>query len=256
MQRSFLEAGVGGGPMFGLWCSIGHPLVAEAMAALGPDYVCIDMQHGTASDGALVSMIQAVVAGASAPIVRVAENNPASIMKALDSGARAVVVPLVESAEQAARAVAACRYPPLGTRSFGPFRASIQAGTTDPRELEKVSCIVMIETRAGIDNAEAIVATEGIAGVYLGPSDLSLALGLPPGSIDAPAFVAVRDRILAACRAHGVVAGMHCYDGNAARRAVAQGFSMVTVAGDLGLLRLALAAELGSARRRDDTARP
>lgn len=235
-------------PALGLWCTLSHTLVAEAMAAAGPDYVCIDMQHGTTSAVHLVSMIQAVVAGGSTPIVRVPELNPASIMLALDSGARGVIVPLVETAEQAAAAVAACRYPPYGTRSFGPFRASMQAQTTDPRELEKVACIVMIETRKGIDNAEAIVATEGVTGVYLGPSDLSLALGLPPGSIEHLAFIEARDRIVALCRAHNVAACMHCYSGKAATKAVEQGFDMVTVSADLGPLRQLLASELELAR--------
>lgn len=236
--------------MLGLWCTVGNPLVAEAMAAAGPDYVCIDMQHGTTSESMLVGMIQAVTVGGSVPIVRVPERNAASIMLALDSGAQGVIVPLVESAEQAAQAVAACRYPPYGSRSFGPFRAAMHQRTTDPRELEKVACIVMIETRKGIDSAQEILATEGLTGVYLGPSDLSLALGLAPGSIDHPAFIEVRERIQAACRERGVVQGMHCYDGRSARRAVELGFDMITVAADLGPLRQVLASELGVAQGR------
>jgi 4-hydroxy-2-oxoheptanedioate aldolase len=235
-------------PALGLWCTLSHTLVAEAMAAAGPDYVCIDMQHATNSATDLVSMMQAVAAGGSTPIVRVPDLHPASIMLALDSGARGVIVPMVETAEQAAAAVAACRYPPYGSRSFGPFRASMRAGTNDPRELEKVACIVMIETRRGIDNAEEIVSTEGLTGVYLGPSDLSIALGLPPGSIDHPAFVAARERIMALCRAHDVAACMHAYSGKAAKQAVEQGFDMVTVSADLAPLRQLLASELEVAR--------
>jgi 4-hydroxy-2-oxoheptanedioate aldolase len=237
-----------GRPALGVWNSVADSLVAEAIAATGPDYVCVDMQHGAAGQGQLVPLLQAVVAGGSTPLVRVPESNPAIIMKALDAGARGVVVPLVESGEEAARAVAACRFPPAGRRSYGPFRASVQERTGDPRELEKVACIVMIETRAGIDHLEEIVATEGVTAVYLGPSDLSLALGLPPGSVDAPEFVSVVGNIRAACHAHGVVAGMHCYDGKGARRAIEQGFGMVTVAVDLRLLRQALSYELDLAR--------
>jgi len=248
METFLREPGRKGKPALGFWCGISHPLVAEALAAAGPDYVCVDMQHGANTASSLVSMLQAVVAGGSAPIVRVPSLDPAAIMLALDSGARGVIVPLIESAEQAATAVAACRYPPYGNRSFGPFRASLQAGSSDPRELEKVACIVMIETRAGIENMEAIIATEGVTAAYVGPSDLSLALGLAPGSIDDPAFVDVRDRIVAACARHGVVAGMHCASGEQARAAVAQGFGMATVAGDLALVRQAVAAELGAAR--------
>jgi 4-hydroxy-2-oxoheptanedioate aldolase len=237
----------------GIWNSIGDPLVAEAIASLGPDYVCVDMQHGSASEGQLVPMLQAVAAGGSTPIVRVPEANPATIMKALDSGAMGVVVPLVESGEEARRAVAACRFPPVGQRSFGPFRASVRAGSNDPRELEKVACIVMIETRAGIDHLAEIVATEGLTAVYLGPSDLSLALGLPPGSVDAPEFMSTVEKIQSACAEHGVVTGMHCYDGETARRALDHGFGMVTVAVDMRTFRQALATELTAARRAGGT---
>jgi len=170
-------------------------------------------------------------------------------MNALDAGAHGVVVPLVESAEEAARAVSACRFPPAGRRSFGPFRASIEARSSDPSELEKVACIVMIETRAGTEQLSEIIETDGVTAVYLGPSDLSLALGLPPGSIEAPEFVSVVEQIRAVCAANGVVAGMHCYDGESARTAVEQGFGMVTVAVDLRLFRKALAVELDTAGR-------
>jgi 4-hydroxy-2-oxoheptanedioate aldolase len=232
----------------GFWCSVGDSLIAEALASVRPDYVCVDMQHGGAHAGNLVAMLQAVVAGGSVPVVRVAEGNPALIMKALDAGARGVIVPLVESREQAAQAVDACRFPPFGTRSFGPYRASIAAGSSDPRELEQVACIVMIETAAGIANLEEIVSTEGVTAAYVGPSDLSLALGLPPGSVDAPEFISVLERIRVACTAHGVVPGLHCYEGKTALRAVEQGFQMVTVAVELRLLRAALALELGLVR--------
>lgn len=232
----------------GVWSTVGDSLVAEAIASLGPDYVCVDMQHGNASEGQLVAMLQGVAVGGSTPIVRVPEANPATIMKALDSGAMGVVVPLVENAEQARSAVEACRFPPAGRRSFGPFRASVSNRSNDPGELEKVACVVMIETRAGIDHLAEIVATEGLTAVYLGPSDLSLALGLPPGSVNAPEFTATVEKIRSACADHGVVAGMHCYDGESARRAVEQGFGMVTVAVDLRVLRQALSLELAAAR--------
>jgi 4-hydroxy-2-oxoheptanedioate aldolase len=242
------EAQRQGRAAIGVWNAIADTLVAEAIASLGPDYVCVDMQHGSASEGQLVPLLQAVAVGGATPIVRVPEANPATIMKALDCGAMGVVVPLVESAEQARSAVQACRFPPAGRRSFGPFRASISAGTNDPRELEKVCCIAMIETRAGIDHLDEIVATEGLTAVYLGPSDLSLALGLPPASLQAPEFIATVEKIRSACAEQGVVAGMHCYDGASARRAVEQGFGMVTVTVDLRLLRQALTVEILAAR--------
>jgi 4-hydroxy-2-oxoheptanedioate aldolase len=248
VERFLNEPWRAGQPAIGLLSSIGDPFLLQALAAAGADFVCIDMQHGTAHEGSLVGAIQAVVAGGSVPLVRVPEANSAQIMKVLDSGARGVVVPLVESRAEAERVVKACRFPPAGQRSFGPFLASINAATSDPRELEKVASIVMIETRAGIDNLDEIVGTEGLTAVYVGPVDLSLSLGLDPGSFEAPEFVAVLDRIRSACQQHGVVAGLHCYDGTMAGRYIEQGFGMVTVTLDTYLFRSALAVELGRAR--------
>jgi 4-hydroxy-2-oxoheptanedioate aldolase len=141
--------------------------------------------------------------------------------------------------------------PADGTAVLRAFRASLHAGSNDPRELEKVACIVMIETRAGIDHLAEIVATDGLTAVYLRPSDLSLALGLPPGSVDVPEFMSTVEKIRSACAEHGVVAGMHCYDGKSAPRALDQGFGMVTVTVDLRTFREHIAIELARAPRSD-----
>jgi 4-hydroxy-2-oxoheptanedioate aldolase len=234
-------------PALGLWCTIGDPLLAEALGSVGPDYVCVDMQHGANHDGNLVSMLQAVAIGGSTPLVRVTENNPGLIMKALDAGAAGVIVPLVDTGAEAARAVDACRFPPAGRRSYGPFRASMHAGSA-PRQLDDVACIAMVETRTGLDNLADIAATDGLTGIYVGPSDLSLALGLAPASYDAPEFEAALDAIQAACKEHGLVVGIHCYEGTTAAEYVRRGFGMVTVAVELRLLRAALTSELGRAR--------
>jgi 4-hydroxy-2-oxoheptanedioate aldolase len=247
METFLREPWRNGAPAIGFWSAVGNSLIVEAVASSKPDYVVVDMQHGEAHDGNLVELIQAVDAGGCVPLVRVPSNNPASIMRALDSGARGVVVPLVDTAEEAARAVDACLFPPKGSRSMGPFRASISQKTSDPLELEKVACIVMIETRSGIENLEEIVATEGVTAAYIGPADLSLALGLAPGSIHAPEFETVSQSLLAACQKHAVAGGFHCQDGKTARWAIERGFKMVTVAVDLNLLRRSVAHELSEA---------
>jgi 4-hydroxy-2-oxoheptanedioate aldolase len=244
----FLSGRAASRPALGIWCSVGDPLLAEALASVGPDYICVDMQHGSSHEGNLVSILQAVTAGGSVPIARVAENNQAAIMKSLDAGAAGVIVPLVESGAEAAQAVAACRYPPAGRRSYGPFRASIHAGTPDARALEQVACIAMVETRAGLDNLDEIAATDGLTGIYVGPSDLSLALGLPPGSFDAPEFDVALAAIQTACKRNDLAAGIHCYDGTTAARYVERGFDMITVSVELRTLRAALSTELGHAR--------
>jgi 4-hydroxy-2-oxoheptanedioate aldolase len=236
-----------GKPALGIWNTLADPLAAEALASLRPDYVCIDMQHGEAGAGDLVRLVQAVNVGGSIAVVRVPSNDAAMIGRALDAGALGIVVPMVGSGQEAARAVRASRYPPAGARSYGPFRARISAGTRDPAQLDQVACIVMVETEGGLDQLDEIASTEGLAAVYVGPSDLSLALGLPPGSTHDPKFVSAVGEILAACAKHDVTPGIQCADGAGARRALEQGFKMVTVASDLTTLQAAVAKQLEEA---------
>src|SRR5690606_38044485 len=143
-------------------------------------YVCVDMQHGAVDYSDAVGMLQAIHAQGATPIARVPSNDLATIGKVLDAGALGVVVPLVNTAEEAAAAVAACRYPPNGGRSFGPVRASTVIGSRDPRDLEQIVVAVMVETREGLDNVDEIAATPGLDAIYVGPADLALALDLPP----------------------------------------------------------------------------
>lgn len=247
MGNSLIAGWRSGRQAVGVWCSSRDPLVAEAIASTGPDYVCIDLQHGANELANLIEMLQAVRAGGSTAVVRVPENSLALINKALDAGAAGVVVPLVDDADSARRAVAACRYPPRGRRSFGPFRASLSGGKA-PADFEEVACIVMIETADGLANVEEIAAVDGVSAVYVGPSDLSIALGLPPASLDDPAFTAALERIRRAAADAGVIAGMHTGDGARAATYVAQGFGMVTAAADVRSLQSAVAGHLDRAR--------
>ena len=223
---------------------------AEIFAGAGVDYVCVDQQHGVIDYDSMVPMFQAIRAEGTAPITRVLSNDPFLIMKALDAGAWGVIVPLVGSAEDAARAVSACRYPPRGMRSYGPVRAAGVVGSGDPEDLGgEVLCLVMVETREGLEKVEQIAATPGLDGIYIGPSDLALSLGLPPTldiRVDEHAE-AVR-RIREACHKHGIAAGIHCASGKWARRHVDAGFDMVTVATDAALLKAAALGELAVAR--------
>ena len=180
-----LRAKLGSGePVFGLWAGIANSFTAELGARAGYDYVCVDLQHGASTEATLVSMFQAIQAGGSVPMVRLAWNEPWLIMRALDLGAAGVILPLIDNAGEAARGVESCRYPPHGRRSFGPIRAEITMGSLDPDDLGgDALCVAMIETREGLDNLDEIAATPGLDGLYIGPSDLSLALGLRPGGI-------------------------------------------------------------------------
>jgi 4-hydroxy-2-oxoheptanedioate aldolase len=237
---------------FGLWSVVPGSVGAEVLAEAGADYVCVDQQHGVIDYDAMVPMLQAIRAGGAVPITRVLSNDPFLIMKALDAGAWAVIVPLVNSAEDAARAVSACRYPPRGMRSFGPVLAAGVIGSRDPEELGgEVLCLVMVETMEALERVNEIAATPGLDGVYVGPSDLALSLGLPPTlEVTEDEHVEAVERIREACHEHGIAAGIHAPSGEWARRHAEAGFDLVTVATDAPLLRAAALREMTAARER------
>jgi 4-hydroxy-2-oxoheptanedioate aldolase len=198
----------------------------------------------------MVPMFQAIRAEGVAPITRVLSSDPFLIMKALDAGAWGVIVPFVNSAEDAARAVAACRYPPQGTRSYGPVRAAGVIGSRDPEELGgEVLCLVMVETREALEKVDEIAATPGLDGIYIGPSDLALSLGLRPSlEIQEGEHADAIQRIREACHEPGIAAGIHSPDGGWAKKHAGDGFDMVTVATDAALLRNAAGREVATAR--------
>lgn len=234
---------------FGGWLTVANPLIAEATARSGVDYVCIDTQHGAINSSDAVTLIQAILLGGSRPLVRVAQNDAGSITKALDAGAVGVIVPMINNATDAEAAVSACRYPPRGTRSWGPSTAAMRI---DQHYLdwsdEHVTMIPMIETAEAVNNLDAILAIDGINAAYVGPADLSISLGLPPGNNDDdPAFSAALSTIVAGCERAGVVAGIHS-TGTLAPARRAMGFRMVTVTTEMLALKMGLAHELARAR--------
>lgn len=228
------------------WLMIPQSFTAEIASRAGFDTLCIDMQHGLVDFDAVPAMLQATT-GANIPtLVRVPWNEPSIIMRVLDVGAAGVIVPLVETAEDARRAVAACLYPPLGSRSFGPSRAAVVMPEYFQRAQSRLLVFVMIETVKGLGNLNEIVATPGLTGVYVGPADLSLSLGFPPES-DSGRQVhqdAVK-KIIAACHDHGLVVGLHCHEPAFAAVASGWGADMVTIATDVHALRLELARRVG-----------
>jgi 4-hydroxy-2-oxoheptanedioate aldolase len=234
----------------GGWLSIANTHTAETMANAGFDWLCVDLQHGLLDYGDLRHMLPAISTTATTPLVRVSHNNPAEIMKALDAGAMGVIVPMVNTRAEAAAAIEACRYPPEGNRSFGPIRAALYGGRGYSTEANgEIACVVMIETRMGLDNLEAIVTTPGLDGVYIGPSDLALALGLPPlGDTDTPEHLAAVEQIQAACKKHGVAVGIHTSTPDYARRRIEAGFDFVTVGSDAGFISGGASAAVAAAR--------
>lgn len=234
----------------GAWLSLANTHTAEMLANAGFDWLCVDLQHGMLDYGDLRHMLPAISTTDTTPIVRVAGNTLAEINKVLDAGAMGVIVPLVNTRAEAAAAVAACRYPPEGGRSFGPIRAALYGGQGYAQEANnEIACIVMIETPQGIANLEEIVTTPGLGGVYIGPSDLAYALGLPPkGDTDEPVHLATVERILEACKRHKVPAGIHTSSLAWARRRLEAGFNFVTLGSDAGFMMQAATSELASAR--------
>ena len=234
----------------GGWLSLANTHTAETMANAGFDWLCIDMQHGLLDYADLRHMLPAISTTETTPMVRVAANRAELIGKSLDAGAMGVIVPLVNNAEEAAAAVAACRYPPAGGRSFGPIRAAMYGGRGYAAGANnEIACIVMIETREGIANLDAICATPGLDGVYIGPSDLAYALGLPPaGDTDNAEHTATVAAIQAACKAHGVACGIHTTTPDYVRRRLEVGFQFVTVGNDAAFVAAGAAAAVSAAR--------
>lgn len=223
-----------GKPVVGGFLSIPHTLSAEMMAHTGLDWLCIDMQHGCIDYSDAVHMLAAISTTAVTPIVRVPWNEPSMIMKVLDAGAYGVIVPMVSNRAEAERAVAACRYPPKGIRSNGPNRAVLYGGADYQKHADnEMLCIVMIETAEGVEKMEEIISTPGVDAVYIGPTDLALALGLPPVmDNDDPKHVATVNRVLELCRKHKVIAAMHTMSAKYTQRYIDQGFQMVMLTAD------------------------
>lgn len=223
------------------WLGIGNPFTAEIMAAAGFDSLTIDLQHGFLDYSDAKAMLQAMRASGVTPIARAPWREPGIIMKLLDAGAYGIICPMVNTAEEAADLVSMVRYPPRGNRSFGPTRVSFSAGANYPAEAnDQVMVLAMIETGEAFTNVDAICATPGLDGIYIGPSDLTLGVtnGRLPAGVDRtePEMIDTIKDILAAAKRAGIAAGLHCGTPAYAAQAVGWGFDMVTIAADSALL--------------------
>jgi len=253
MTRDFAQRLRAREQLVGYWVVSDNPAATEEIASAGYDYVCLDTQHGLLDYQAALAGVMAADLGGSAGVVRVLGNDAALIGKALDTGASAVIVPLVDSPEDAARAARACRYPPTGIRSYGPTRAALR-GRMSPQETnDQVACIVMIETALGLDNATRICATAGADAVYIGPSDLSIALGggTPQHGWQLPVFRDAVAAIRTAAHDADKPCGMHVTNGADAARALNDGFDFVSISNDLSHILSFTRCELEQARTRD-----
>ena len=220
-------------PSLGCWCTLPGTWSAETLARAGFSWIVVDLQHGGPTWHDLLPVLQAVELGGAAPVVRVGRNTPEAIMRALDLGAAGVIVPMVDDAAAARAAAEAMRYPPLGNRSYGPLRHRRDVESANA----EVLCLPMIETAAGLRNVEEIAATPGVDGLFLGPSDLalSLGLGLDPG-LAQPEVLAGIDTVVAAARRNGVPVGTVAADAAHARDLLRRGVELVTLGSDKGFV--------------------
>ena len=235
----------------GAWLSLPSSFFAEVMAHQGFDWVCIDMQHGVIDYQAAAGMLAAISTTPVVPLARVPWNDPAPVMKILDAGAYGIICPMINSREEAEALVRACKYPPRGHRSFGPVRASLYAGADYADHAnDQLVVMPMIETAEALKNLDEILSTPGVDGVYVGPSDLSLALGCKPRLDQTdPPVVEAQQKIVAACKRHGVVAGIHNATSGYALKMIEAGYQFVTLASDSRFMAARAAEEVSAVRK-------
>lgn len=240
-----------GKPTFGFWVTIPSPSVAEILATADPDWLVIDTEHGPAGDETVEDILRALRGTAVTPLVRVAANDPALIKKALDRGAWGVIVPLVNSVEEARQAVAASRYPPQGIRGVAGTRASAYGQDLVEyfrRANEDVLVGCQIETASALDQVEAIARVEGVDLLFVGPNDLSAALGVFR-QFAHPAYERAVGRVAEAARRAGVACGYMASNPEDARLRLQQGFRFIALSGDARLLAGAARSTLEAVRR-------
>jgi 4-hydroxy-2-oxoheptanedioate aldolase len=240
-----------GAPLVGAWLQLGSPVTAELVVRSGAGWAGIDTEHGAISHHEMAAMLQVLRLGGVPALVRVAGNDHGEIGRALDAGACGVIVPQVESRAEAERAVAACRYPPAGRRSWGPLQVALAEGDWTPQDGDDhAACIVMLESEAAVHGAEDIVSTPGLDAVLLGPNDLALTIGLPPtATFQGGRHRDLVDEAIRACREADVPVGAVLADPADARAYVDMGIRLLAVFGDLRTLARESRAAMRTARR-------
>jgi len=227
-----------GKPVRGAWQATADSFITEILAHSGFDVLVLDMQHGMAvSLECAARWLEAVGNTDVAALVRVPWNDPFQIQSVLDAGADGVIVPLIGSVADAIQAVGACRYPPLGMRSWGPNRAHLRHGLDyQTWANEQILCLALIEHVNAVKQIDEIVGVPGLDGFFIGPNDLGLSLGLAPGQFDARHAAACR-RVLDVGRSHGKVVGYYGGGGpDEARLRVTEGFNFCPIVHDVGLI--------------------
>jgi 4-hydroxy-2-oxoheptanedioate aldolase len=226
-----------GKPAFGFGLGLGSPAAAEVLGQSGIDFLLLDRQHGSWGDESTIAALTAMAAGSAIPMARVARNDYTLIGRLLDEGMLGIVVPMVHTPEDAKAAADACRLPPVGTRSWGWGRARVYGNDYPDWINEQLFVAVQIESIQAVENAEAIMATPGVDGCWLGPSDLALSMGISPRVMfEREEHARAIERVLQACRDTGKISGFAGGSPEQAVQLAKQGFQFLTAAGDTGFL--------------------
>jgi len=239
-----------GGAVVNGWLAIPSVISAETMAHQGWDSLCVDTQHGVVDYQDAVGMFAAISTTDVVPIARVNWLDPGIIMKMLDAGAYGIICPMISTPDQAEKFIGACRYPPRGYRSFGPIRALLYGGPDYAKHAnDTVIPFAMIETAEALDNLDEILSVEGLDAIYVGPADLSLALGCTPklDQTEKPVVEAI-DLIVRKAREHGVVAGLHNGSPEYAVKMIENGYQFVSIQSDSRLMATAAGAAVAAVR--------
>ena len=224
-----------GKPVINGWLQIPSTVSAEVMAHQGWDSLTIDMQHGLVDYTNALPMLQTISTTDVTPLARVNWNEPGQIMKILDAGCYGIICPMVSNKEEAERFVQACMYPPRGYRSFGPVRGLIYGGSDYAKHAnDEMLKLAMIETKESLEKLDEIMSTPGLDGIYIGPADLSLAIGEEPGFDRAESTKAYSEilRILEHAKKNNIFAGIHNGTPEYAQKMIAKGFNFVTIGAD------------------------
>lgn len=253
IKNGVKELWAAGKPALNGWLSIGNSFTAEIMAAQDFDSITVDIQHGALDYSNALPMFQAMRASGKTLLARVPWNEPGIIMKALDAGAYGIICPMINNRAEAEHFVSCTRYPPRGTRSFGPTRVNFAAGANYPAEAnDQMLAIAMIETADGVANAAEIVTTPGLDAIYIGPSDLTLGYTqgrLPAGQDrEEEEMITVIHSLLKTAHDAGIKACIHTASPAYAARAIGWGFDLATVATDVKCLADAAAASIAECK--------
>ncbi|MFN3267003.1 MAG: HpcH/HpaI aldolase family protein [Deinococcales bacterium] len=225
-------------PTLAGWLHLGHPFVAELMAAAGFEVLVADHQHAPFGLERALELVMTTSRTTAAPFVRVSWNDPAEMMKFLDAGALGIICPMINNRAQAEDFVAACRYPPRGIRSFGPTRAGLLYGTDYAEHAdERVITMAMIETKSGVENLDEILSVPELDGIFVGPSDLNQSLGnrAKLDSLDLD-FLQLLEQIAQKTTQAGKVAGLFCGSSQYALRMQSLGYTFLVLSSDSRLL--------------------